>query len=80
MSEKKPYLGDMIALSALSTKSLLSRGTTSTVSDSELSMLQNNQKAPENTTSLGELDIQKTNPKVCVAYLAARGPTAKLEY
>ena len=59
----------MIALSALSTKSLLNWGITSTVSDSELSVLQNNQKAPEKTSSLGDFHIQNTNPKLFVRIL-----------
>lgn len=43
-------------------------------------MLQSNQKAPEEITSLGDLDVQQTNPKTYLAYLAARGPRARLEY
>lgn len=43
-------------------------------------MLQSNQKAPEEATSMGDLDVQQTNPKTYTTYLAARGPRAKLEY
>ncbi len=64
----------------LSTKSLLSWLIKMTVSDSELSMLQHSQKASEKITSLGDFDIQQANPKIYVTFLAARGPTAKLEY
>ena len=42
-------------------------------------MLQSNQKAPEEITSFGDLDVQQTNPKTYITYLAARGPRAKLE-
>lgn len=70
----------MIVLSALSTKLLLDWGITSTVSESELSMLQYNPKAAEKTPSLDDLDVQRTKLKAYVTYLAARGPTAKHEY
>ena len=70
----------MIALSASRTRSLLGWIFETTVCDSELSMLQSNQKAPEEITSLGDLDVQQTNPKTFITYLAAKGPRAKLEY
>ena len=47
--------------------------------DSELSMLQSNQKASEETTSFGDFDVQQTDSKIYITYLAARGPRAKLE-
>ena len=43
-------------------------------------MLQSNQKAPKEITSLGDLDVQQTNPKTYITNLAARGPRAKFEY
>lgn len=56
MSEK-PCLWNMIVLSAHRTKSLLGWGITSIESESELSMLQYNQKAAEKTD---DFDVQQT--------------------
>ena len=69
----------MMALSASNIKTLLGWIVKSTVCDSELSVLQSNQKASGAVTSFGGFDVQQTSSKTCITYLAARGPRAEVE-